>query len=415
MFRFILAPLGSSGDVFPFIGVGRELRRRGYDVVLVTARHFRDAAKSAGLGFAEVLTEEEFHYATDNPDVWHPLKGPGILCRWAAHTYERTYEQLDALYRPGQSALVEHALAWGARTFDEHRGAPAMTLHLQPSVLRSDYEQPAAHPAFTLSRFPKPIKRFVWGVFDHLIIGPNAEPALNAWRSRLRLPPVRQPFRDWMHAPRGIVALFPDWFGARQPDWHDDWYNTGFPLFDTPGEQPSDPELDAWIAEGEPPIVATPGTANQFAERFFRAVIDAAERLNRRALLLTGFERHLPTPLPGHVRYRSFLPLSQWLPKAAAIVHHGGIGTSAQGLAAGIPHLVMPMAYDQPDHAARLRRLGVGHWVMPHHFSGKRVARRLQYLLEHQSVAERCRHWMKQIQRQDAIVETCDLLERMVS
>jgi len=96
-------------------------------------------------------------------------------------------------------------------------------------------------------------------------------------------------------------------------------------------------------------------------------------------------------PLPPHALHAAYAPFSRVLPRAAAVVHHGGIGTCAQGLAAGIPQLLMPMAFDQPDNAMRLRRLGVGDWVVPRRFTASRVARSLEQLLADETVAGACR------------------------
>jgi UDP:flavonoid glycosyltransferase YjiC (YdhE family) len=105
--------------------------------------------------------------------------------------------------------------------------------------------------------------------------------------------------------------------------------------------------------------------------------------------------------------------LSHVLPRCAALVSHAGIGTLAQGLAAGVPQLTMPMGFDQPDNATRLQRLGVARWLVPARFDGERVATELAGLLDDNGTAARCRRWSDQIGAHDAIEETCDLLEQL--
>ena len=90
------------------------------------------------------------------------------------------------------------------------------------------------------------------------------------------------------------------------------------------------------------------------------------------------------------MRHVPFLPLSRILPRTSALVHHGGIGSAAAALAAGVPQLVMPFAHDQPDNAARLCRLGVASALWPRRASGARMAARLRHLLSSPSVAARC-------------------------
>ena len=109
----------------------------------------------------------------------------------------------------------------------------------------------------------------------------------------------------------------------------------------------------------------------------------------------------------------SYAPLSRLLPRCAALVHHGGIGTLAQALAAGVPQLTMPMGFDQPDNAARLVRLGVAGWVTPARFTGERVATELQRLITDPQVAAACSRWANALKNSSAIERACDLLEEL--
>ncbi len=158
-------------------------------------------------------------------------------------------------------------------------------------------------------------------------------------------------------------------------------------------------------------MVFAPGTANRQAARFFRAGADACRRLGRRGLLLTRFAEQIPDPLPFGVRHAEYAPFGSLLPRAAALVHHGGIGTAAQALRAGCPQLVMPMAFDQPDNAVRLQRLGVGSYLRPSRFTGMAVARELETLLGSEVVARACRAAARRFVGIDPVARTCDLIE----
>jgi rhamnosyltransferase subunit B len=158
--------------------------------------------------------------------------------------------------------------------------------------------------------------------------------------------------------------------------------------------------------------VFTPGSANQNAAAFFRAAIDASSRLKRRALLLTKFTEQVPS-LPSTVHHEGYAPLSRLLPRCALLVHHGGIGTLAQALAAGVPQLTMPMGFDQPDNTARLLRLGVAKWVPPSQFTGERVAPVLDQLLTDPAVASACAKYAGLLKNDRALTRTCELLEEL--
>jgi rhamnosyltransferase subunit B len=409
--RFLLTPVGSSGDVHPFIGIGRELRSRGHEVVVATAEPFGDAVRRAGLSFHATASNEEFDRISKDPDLWHPRRGLQVILRETAARLREGYACVERLYQPG-TVLVGHALSFFTRVFEETHGAPAATLDLAPSIYRSDHAQPAFAPGYDPSGWPVWLKRSVWWAVDRFMMDPHLVPPLNAWRRELGLPPVTRVFRDWVHSPRRVIGLFPEWFAPPQPDWPKALRLTGFPLYDEPEQAALPQSLAQFLDEGSAPILFTPGSANQSADRFFRAALDASARLGRRALLLTRYSRHLP-PLPPTAHHEPFVPLSQVLPRCAALVSHAGIGTLAQGLAAGVPQLTMPMGFDQPDNATRLHRLGVGTWVRPSTFDGERVAAALNRLLDNPQTKVRCDHWASQIRARDAIGETCDLLEEL--
>jgi UDP:flavonoid glycosyltransferase YjiC (YdhE family) len=269
-------------------------------------------------------------------------------------------------------------------------------------------------PGRHLTPAPRWFKRTFWWGIDRLLIDPLIAPKLNAYRQELGLPPVSRVFRHWLHSPRRVIALFPDWFAPPQPDWPAALKFVGFPQYDESDHQQLSPGLLRFLDAGSPPIAFTPGSANQSAEAFFRAAVDASQRVNRRALLLTRYTEHLPA-LPGTVHHEAFAPFSRLLPRCAALVHHGGIGTLAQALAAGIPQLTMPMGFDQPDNTTRLLRLGVARWTSPSRFTGEKVAPLLGDLIGNPAVASACAKYAALLKDARSLDRTCELLEELAS
>jgi UDP:flavonoid glycosyltransferase YjiC (YdhE family) len=117
------------------------------------------------------------------------------------------------------------------------------------------------------------------------------------------------------------------------------------------------------------------------AAGFFRAAVAACRILGARGLLLTRYPHLLPPGLPPTVRHCGFAPFRRLLPLCGAVVHHGGVGTTAAALEAGCPQLVLPMAWDQPDNAARVARLGAGTSLGPRRRTGGHLARALGRLM----------------------------------
>ena len=409
--RFILTPIGSSGDVHPYIGIGRALRARGHEVVLLASEPFQDMAEAAGLRVVATHSTEDFDRLSQDPDLWHPRHGLRLVLRATASALRTEYDAIGSVYEPGRSVLVGHTLGFAARVFEEAHDAPAATLQLAPAAFRTDYRQPAFRPGRDLATTPRWIKRTLWWLIDRLAVDPCVRPELNRLRLSLGLPPVSRVFRSWLHSPQRVIGLFPEWFAPWQPDWPPQLRLTGFPLYDEADQHSLSPDLERFLAAGDPPVVFTPGTANRSAAPFFAAAAAAATRLGRRALLMTRYPEQVPGGLPPAIRHERYAPFSALLPRCAALVHHGGIGTCAQGLAAGIPQLTMPLGFDQPDNTTRLGALGVGRWVLPRSFTGPRVAAALADLLVDERVRTACGKWADAVRRARPIDDTCDLLE----
>lgn len=410
----ILIPFGSYGDVHPFVGLGRALRARGHRVTVITSGHFEPLICRAGLEFVGVATAADYDRILSDPDLWHPRRSFRTVALPALEMgLRRGYELIEGLYEPGNTVVAAAGMAFGARIAQEKLGIPLATVHLQPLCLLSAHETPVLPGGWLPRWVPSVLKRLALGAGSRWVLDRIVGPITNAFRAELGLPPTRDLLLSWWHSPQRVVGFFPDWFGPPQPDWPPQTRLVGFPLYDE-RETGIPDEARTFLDAGEPPILFTPGSAMRYGGPFFAAAMDACRRLGRRGIFLTRYREQLPPRLSADVRHFDYLPLSTVLPRAAALVHHGGIGTAAQGLAAGVPQLTMPMAHDQPDNADRLRRLGVGASVPPRRFHGPIVARALDRLLGSAEVAAACRTAANRFHDAQPLDAACHLLEELV-
>jgi UDP:flavonoid glycosyltransferase YjiC (YdhE family) len=412
--KILLVTIGSSGDVHPFVGLGLALRERGHEVTLVTTGYFRGLAEQAGLDFADPLPDFDFSSALTNADIWHRIRGFRIIMEAAVLPLIKPIYRLIAERNvPGQTLVVASSLSFGARIAQERLAIPTATVHLSPAIFRSLYAAPTLPALCLRSWVPAPLKRLQYWLADRLMGDRIICPAVNQVRAELGLPPVRGILDDWWHSPELVLGLFPDWFAPPQPDWPPQTVLSGFPLYDERGVVDPPAELEQFLAAGRPPIVFTPGSANLHGQGFFAAAIDACQRLGRRGILLTRFPEQLPQPLPPSIRHDSFVPFGWLLPRSAAVVHHGGIGSTSQGLAAGIPQLLMPMGFDQFDNARRIERLGVGAALSASRFRGPAVAAALARLLADEPMADRCRAIRGTMREHDGLATAAACIERL--
>jgi rhamnosyltransferase subunit B len=389
--RVLLVPFGSHGDVHPFIGLAQAMRGRGHRVTFLVNDYFGGLVRGLGFEMVPMGEARRFEEAMHNPDFWNPRRGFAAVSRYMLEYARLGYPRIGEWYVPGESVAVGGSMSFAVRLAQETLGVPAATVHLQPGILHSNHETPA-YPQFETPRWwPRWFKRAFFDQVYRRIVDPEVAPGLNAFRAELGLAPVRDVMRGWLHSPRLVLGFFPGWFGPPQPDWPPRVRLVGFPLYDERDATPMPPELDAFLAAGAPPVAFTPGSANLYGRAFFEAAVDACARLGRRGVLLTRFAEQVPRDLPANVVHCAYAPFSRLLPRVAALVYHGGVGTAAQGMAAGVPHLVMPLAHDQFDNAARMRRLGIARALLPAQFRGPAVADALRPLLDSPEVAARCR------------------------
>jgi UDP:flavonoid glycosyltransferase YjiC (YdhE family) len=386
---------------------------------VATNAHYREKIEGLGLEFR--LLRPETADPAEDPSmmrrVMHLKTGPRVLMtELLIPSMRDSYEDLDAIASEGIDLIVAHPLAWAAHLVAEKRGIPWASLALSPMSYFSAHDFPVLAPLPFLAhlrglgpRFHRPLTRVLMQSIRPWVGG------YHQLRHDLGLPPGPDPFHEGQHSPTLSLAMFSQSFGAPQPDWPPSAAVTGFAYFDQ-GMQPGfPPELEAFLDGGPPPIVFTLGTAAVFnAGNFYRESITAAQRLGRRAVLLIGRDpsNQIAEPLPEGIIAAQYAPYSQIFPRAAAIVHQGGVGTTAQALRSGRPMIVMPHAFDQPDNADRVTRMGVGLTIPKAKYNADRATRALGRLLNEPSFASRAAAVGAKIREEDGTPVSCDLLIR---
>jgi rhamnosyltransferase subunit B len=410
----ILPTLGSAGDVHPFVGLGLALRERGHRVTLLTNPYFQSLIESRGLEFLPLGTIAEVESAITDPDLWHPRRGFEVVARRViVPTLEATYRHIEA-HAGASTVVAASSIALGARIAQDKLGIPTASVHLQPIVIRSLIE-PGMFGRMRLSRSqPMWLKRALFRFIDWAAIDRVIERPLNELRASLGLAPVHRALSGWIHSPECVIAFFPDWFAESQADWPPHTHTVGFPLWDGGGGALTPaPEAVEFLGAGSAPIVITPGSAAATAQQFFREAVAAVSRIGARAMLITNFREQLPSRLPQGIAPFGYLPFSEVLPRAALIVSHGGIGTLAQALKAGIPHLAVPRSHDQFDNAARIERLGLGRSLPESRFRAARAAADMSALLADATVQRRCSEYSARMDSRAALLRACDLIEQL--
>jgi len=374
----------------------------------VAHAYFESQARSAGLEFFGLGSTEAYQSIIQDPDLWSPDKGFKVFAdRVVFPIMEPAYE-IIAGFDPSKTILVAQGQFFAAHIAHEKLGFPFITIHLQPAAFRSVHEFPLVPISL-----PPLIIRGVFTLIDALVLDKLFAPDINRFRQSLGLPPINKIFGGWMHSPQKNLGLFPDWFAALQRDWPPQTQLTGFVYYDKQqnGNEELPEELETFLRAGSAPIIFTAGTAMKHADKFFLDCIEACQLFDQRGILLTQHPEQLPAELPQGIQHFAYLPFSKILPRALALVHHGGIGTTAQAIAAGIPQVIRPMAHDQPDTAARVEKLGIGASLSPKKFNATALAEKLRILITSQAVLDRCKIYAERIHPDQSLNDTCSIIE----
>jgi UDP:flavonoid glycosyltransferase YjiC (YdhE family) len=381
--RILITSWGSFGDVYPYVGLALALKARGHRPVIAMPEFYR--ALIEPLGF-------EFHSAGPmiDPDdrdtiarVMDPIRGADVLIKGILMPSLRSdYAALDAAARDAD-LIVTHPITFAGPIIAQARALPWVSTVLAPMSFFSPTDVPVLSPAPSLTHLARlgPWYGRAMARFARMRTRRWMKPVFDL-RRELGLPPGDHPLFEGQFSPTLALALFSRVLGAPQPDWPPNVSVTGFVFYN--GSDALQPELEAFLHSGPPPVVFTLGTsAVAAAGTFYDESVKAIRHLGVRAVLLTGgFERNRPRDsLLKDILLIDHAPHQLLFPRAAAVVHQGGAGTLAQALRAGRPMLVVPHAHDQPDNAFRVARLGVARIVRPQSYRARRVARELSRLL----------------------------------
>lgn len=389
---YFVITVGSGGDVHPFLRIGSALRALGRDVSFISYAYHADLVQRAGLPFVGIGTHDDFARTAANPDLWDPRKGFAALMA----SYREQLDQIVAAIRAAPAGAprvaIVHPFAVPAAAIARELGLidSVVGAWLAPSNLRSCCDPLVIGDLSIAPWVPISWRRALWNYAEKKWIDPVAIGQINPARAHLGLPPIDSLLTHIADSPDLSVTLFPSWFAPAVPDWPRRLIAGDFQLFEPPGHEGFTAALSDFLAAGDKPIVFTPGTANLHAADFFSCALAAVTRLGRRALFLTRERAQLPAELPATVLWQPYVPLSSLLPHAAVLVHHGGIGTTAEALRAGTPQLVTPFAWDQFDNGARIASLGAGRVIAAKRLRARTLARVLDTLASSEAVRSRC-------------------------
>lgn len=411
--QILLNPIGSGGDVFPFLAIGRELQHRGHHVAVMTNSIFIDNVGQAGLEFIEIGSKQALRDAGSDPDLHQPGNAWKLALKWGAvGTMRQTFDVIKNRIQKCDTMLIAPCIGLGSRIASEKFRVPMATAVLSPFVVRSEFQSPLIKPMVLADWVPRISKRLQFWLADRFFIDPLMEREVTALRNEIGLEPCSRLLHRWCFSKDLTLGLFPELFAPPQPDWPQNMHLTGTVSWDPPLDNQMAHEFDQWIDPNKKAIVVLAGSAGPESNEFYSTWIQASKRLGRQLILLEKNTNLIPKEIPDHVIAVGYFPIDELLKNAAVIAHAGGVGTTLRSLAAGTPQIVFPKVNDQPDNARRVARLGTGKIISAERMTIERIVSALSDVIDNDVILKNCDSVKNAIPTDDPIQKSCNLIEK---
>jgi len=385
----------------PLVAFAHAMAARGHRISFLASPYFSDLVTPNGWTLIALGTEQMYQNDLSNPRVWRPVAGIFIFLRILKRALKDAWDALEAS-NERFDIVIGNTVSMPAMTWAEHAGVPRLIVHVQPLPVRSTTDVPLLTSGLEWTTRLSPRGAAAWfrvaDAMTRLLMIP-----LNVFRRHHGLRTMQSFDALWRSA-EGAAALYPPWLAAPQPDWPANLRQFGA-LRPSARDVVALPEaVERFLASGDAPIVWTQGSYNVDLQRLATIARDTTSRLQARSIVL-GLAA-APSGDRDCIRV-PYASLAALLPRSRALVHHGGIGTGLEAVAAGIPQLIVPRAADHHDNARRFVRAGVAVSLAAGRFDAADVADAMRGLLASQAVANACRELQAQLASADPAPALC--------
>jgi UDP:flavonoid glycosyltransferase YjiC (YdhE family) len=415
--KITIATVGTRGDVQPYIALGRGLQKSGHQVQIATDSTFEGFIEASGLGFAEVKANPR---RALQEDIRRIGSNPIRLLRWI----DRNFTPLARGYFidmqeacQNSDAVLVSALAFAAMHVAQSLGIPSLATYLYPITPTRSFPSMAAS---SLPEWLTGVGWINWMSFRlyNLAFFRMTLPVINDLRKEiLGLPSV-----PWSYYLNIDISDVPIIYGYSKhviphpADWRATQHITGYWFLDDPEWRPPK-ELSQFLEAGPPPIYIGFGSmVDAEAKKTTNIVLEALKLTGQRAILHGGWSDLGSHSLPETVYKVSDVPHSWLFPRMAAIIHHGGAGTTAAALRAGIPAVIVPYFADQPFWARRIYQLGVSPKPIPRDkLSAQKLAAAILEAIQEKNIRESALQLGKHIRKEDGVTEAVQKIDHYLS
>jgi UDP:flavonoid glycosyltransferase YjiC (YdhE family) len=414
--RITIFAAGSRGDIQPCAMLGRELQQAGFIIVLAAPENFAGFVQGYNLGFhplrgdvQQIMAGETGRELMQGGSA-NPLRQIRAMRAMLGPVAMQMAEDALEACRESDALISLAVFAPFAKSIAEILGIPL--IDVEPTPLLPSRAFPA--PGWPVQRNLGGLHNRLSGLAMLQVIWQWYRPYVNSFRQRFNLPPYTASSFHRILKSTPLLSAYSSKIIPHPPDWPASAHITGYWFPDTSTEWQPPPELEAFLSAGEPPVYVGFGSmAGSQPGELARLVLKSLVESGQRGLLLTGWGGLNAGRVPNNIFVLDSAPHDWLFPRMAALVHHGGAGTTAEGLRAGVPAVVVPFAFDQHFWGARVKALGLGPDPIPQKkLTVDSLARAIRIAVTDPGMRERSRSCGEAIRAEDGIGNAVRIIQR---
>lgn len=406
---------GTQGDVQPFLALANALGARGHEVELSMATA-SDARYEAAPGVTLTRPQGESTRAQmtalvhEIAQIKSPLKQAKAMMAQAFEPYVASLAQASQAQAAGSALIVRHHFLFMAQAAAYKHNIPEISVFLTPDLLPTKHRPPTGMPSLG------PLQALAWRMME-AAVGPVFLPPAQRHAQAMGLPIPKKLLQEvWSSRTANLIAASPALCPA-PADWPEIHKMVGFIHGPLNTQATVEPGLEAFLAAGAPPIYATFGSMTPMDEEGLAATtqlfIEAAKRAGQRIIVEAPGQQPALAQADEQVYFVQQSPHARIFPRCAAVIHHGGAGTTQTTLRAGKPAIIVPHMADQFFWAAQLQRLGCARSPAPRQkLSALRLAEAITQTVGDQDMTARCAQLRAQLDQEDGLTRAVQVIEQ---
>lgn len=404
---WVFSSLGSLGDIVPLLAIAIKANLRGHEVYFLTNENHRKLVEAEGISFMSIAP-------TELPQE-HSLNE--IYKSSVIPSYKLSYGFVEDKFKGGAPmVIISNSDCSGAGFACEKFNIPFVRVILSPCI-----EWNLNNPIYPITE----IKSKLGKCFTQYVVAPfflwihkrfkYPKKEINLFRKCVGLPLISS-FSHMESIPRIKLRAYPEWFGERVYRDEECCIEIGFPFYKQNNLMAVSEFLNHKKKYGSP-VVVIPGTGVGDIKNFFEVALEALKTLNIPGIFISNIAKQAlrEVPLAQNILILDYVDLARVLHEGLLLVHHGGIGSVARSIKSGVPQIICPIRFDQPDNASRVVRHGLGVSIKKKHFNTATVVDAIQTVLSNDDMRIKVKMARKKIGSQCSAQKACNLIEQALS